>query len=165
MGIGAVLLAEAVGAEAVHTGRDSGPLIRDADRGDAEAIAHLLGDLGYPVGAATVEARLERLAIVGDRILIAEVDGQVAGFAHLQVTPAIEHDRPVARIGALIVEKSRRRAGIGRALVEAAEVEARTRNCGLLFLTTSERRDDAHAFYECLGLEQTGRRYGRTLSE
>jgi hypothetical protein len=34
-----------------------------------------------------------------------------------------------------------------------------------LFLTTSERRDDAHAFYEQLGLERSGRRYGRALSE
>jgi hypothetical protein len=33
----------------------------------------------------------------------------------------------------------------------------------LFFLTTSERRDDAHAFYERLGLEHTGRRYGRVL--
>jgi hypothetical protein len=44
-------------------------------------------------------------------------------------------------------------------------VEARARNCSVLFLTTAERRDDAHAFYESLGLEQSGRRYSRTLSE
>jgi GNAT superfamily N-acetyltransferase len=149
----------------VHAGRAPGPLIRAAEAGDAEAVARLLGELGYPAGAATVEVRLERLAIVGDRVLVAEVDGDVAGLAHLQVTPAIEHDRPVAKIGALVVEESRRRTGIGRALVEAVEAEARARNCVLLFLTTSESRDDAHAFYELLGLEQTGRRYARTLSE
>jgi GNAT superfamily N-acetyltransferase len=149
----------------VHAGRDPGPLIRDADTADAEAVARLLGELGYPVDASTVEARLERLAIVGDRVFVAEVDGEVVGLAHLQVTPAIEYDRPAARIGALVVDQSHRRTGIGRALVEAAETEARGRNCEVLFLTTSERRDDAHAFYQSLGLEQTGRRYGRTLSE
>ena len=149
----------------MHADRDPGPLIREAQAADAEAVARLLGELGYPADLATVEARLERLAIVGDRVLVAEVDGEVAGFAHLQVTPAIEYDRPVAKIGALIVEESRRRTGIGRALVDAVESEARARNCGVLFLTTSEHRDDAHAFYELLGLEQTGRRYGRTLSE
>jgi GNAT superfamily N-acetyltransferase len=149
----------------VHAGRDPSPLIRDAEPNDAEAVAGLLGELGYPVGPTTVEARLERLAIVGDRVFIAEVDGEVAGLAHLQVTPAIEYDRPVAKIGALIVGESHRRRGAGRALLHAAEREARGRNCELLFLTTSERRDDAHSFYESLGLEQTGRRYGRTLSE
>jgi GNAT superfamily N-acetyltransferase len=149
----------------VHAGSDSGPLIRDAWPVDAPVVAELLAELGYPTDAATVAGRLERLAIVGDRVLVAEVDGEVAGLAHLQVTPAIEHDRPVARVGALVVAESRRRQGIGRALVEAAEAEARARNCVLLFLTTSELRDDAHAFYELLGLERTGRRYGRTLSE
>jgi GNAT superfamily N-acetyltransferase len=149
----------------VHAGRDPGTLIRDAEPRDAEAVARLLDELGYPAGAGTVETRLERLAIVGDRVLVAEVEGEVVGLAHLQVMPTIEHDRPAAKIGALVVEKSRRRGGIGRALVEAAEAEARARNCGVLFLTTAERRDDAHAFYESLGLEQTGRRYSRTLSE
>jgi GNAT superfamily N-acetyltransferase len=149
----------------VHADRDPGPLIRDAQAADAQAVARLLGELGYPVDAGTVAARLERLAIVGDRVLVAEADGEVAGLAHLQVTPAIEYDRPVAKIGALVVDERYRRAGIGRALVQAAEAEARARNCEVLFLTTSERRDDAHSFYESLGLEQTGRRYGRTLSE
>jgi GNAT superfamily N-acetyltransferase len=149
----------------VHADRDPAPLIRDAQAADAEAVARLLGELGYPVDAGTAAARLERLAIVGDRVLVAEADGEIAGLAHLQVTPAIEYDRPVAKIGALVVDEPHRRTGIGRALVQAAEAEARARNCEVLFLTTSERRDDAHAFYESLGLEQTGRRYGRTLSE
>jgi hypothetical protein len=30
-----------------------------------------------------------------------------------------------------------------------------------LFLTTAERRSDAHAFYERLGFERTGRRYAK----
>jgi GNAT superfamily N-acetyltransferase len=149
----------------VHGGSDSGTLIREATARDADAVARLLGELGYPATTAAVEARLERLAIVGDSVLVAEVDGEVAGLAHLQVTPAIQHDRPVAKIGALVVDASQRRSGIGRALVEAVEEDAQARNCVLLFVTTAERRDDAHAFYEGLGLERTGRRYGRTLSE
>jgi GNAT superfamily N-acetyltransferase len=139
--------------------------IRDAHEADAPAIAHLLAQLGYPTEPAAVGQRLERLQIVGDRILVAEVDGRAVGLAHLQVTPALERDRPAARIGALVVDDAHRGHGLGRALVRALEDEARLRGCGLLFVTTSERRDDAHAFYERVGLEQTGRRYGRTLSE
>jgi hypothetical protein len=44
------------------------------------------------------------------------------------------------------------------------EAEARERGCGVFFLTTAEGRADAHAFYERLGLERTGRRYARLLS-
>jgi GNAT superfamily N-acetyltransferase len=139
--------------------------IRDAGPADAGAIANLLGQLGYPTDPGVVPARLERLAIVGDRVVVAEAEGEVAGLAHLQVTPAIEHDRPAAKIGALVVEESHRGAGIGRALVDTLAAEARARGCGVLFLTTAERRDDAHAFYERAGLERTGRRYSRTLSE
>ncbi len=139
--------------------------IRDAAAADAPAIALLLGQLGYPTGPSAVEERLERLRIVGDRIVVADVDGRAVGLAHLQVAPALELDRPAAKIGALVVDNAHRGRGIGRALVEAMEDEARTRGCGVLFLTTSERRDDAHAFYERVGLEKTGRRYGRTLSE
>jgi GNAT superfamily N-acetyltransferase len=141
------------------------PTIRDAHAADAGAIAELLTQLGYPTDADAVEGRLERLAVVGDRVLVADVDGRPAALAHLQVTPAIEHERPVAKLGALVVDEGRRGSGVGRALVRAVEEEARLRGCGVLYLTTSERRDDAHAFYESAGFEHTGRRYVRTLSE
>jgi N-acetylglutamate synthase-like GNAT family acetyltransferase len=139
--------------------------IRDAQRGDAEAVARLLTELGYPTDSAAVPARLERLRLAGDRVLVAELDGHVAGLAHLHVSPAIEHEMPVARLGALVVDAACRGLGVGRRLVEAAESDARSHGCSAFFLTTSERRDDAHVFYERLGLEHTGRRYGRTLSQ
>src|SRR5262245_42441794 len=141
------------------------PTIRDALAADSGAIAALLTQLGYPSDAAAVEERLDRLRVVGDRVVVADQDGQVVGLAHLQVSPAIERDRPAAKLGALVVDETHRGRGIGRALVGAAEAEARLRGCELLYLTTAERRDDAHAFYERVGLEHTGRRYSRTLSE
>jgi len=139
--------------------------VRDARASDAAAIGGLLAQLGYPVESATVEARLQRLAVVGDRVVVGEIDDVVVGLGHLQVTPTIEYDRPAAKIGALVVDAAHRGQGVGRALVQALEDEARLRGCEVLFLTTSEHRDDAHAFYEHVGLQQTGRRYGRTLSE
>jgi len=139
--------------------------IRDARPSDAEAIAGLLVQLGYPAEPAEVETRLDRLRIVGDRIVVAEVDRTIAGLVHLQVSPAIERERPAAKIGALVVDETHRGQGIGRALLDAMEAEARLRGCELLYVTTAERRDDAHAFYERVGLEHTGRRYARTLSE
>jgi GNAT superfamily N-acetyltransferase len=141
------------------------PTVRDARAEDAAAIAGLLTQLGYPSGVDEVDGRLDRLHVVGDRVLVAEVGGAVVGLAHLQVTPALERERPAARIGALVVDEAHRGGGVGRALVQALEDEARLRGCELLYVTTSEHRDDAHAFYDRVGLEQTGRRYSRTLSE
>jgi GNAT superfamily N-acetyltransferase len=139
--------------------------IRDAGAADAGAIARLLTQLGYPSDADAVANRLDRLRVVGDRVVVAEVDGEVVGLAHLQVSPGLERDRPVAKLGGLVVDEQHRRRGVGRALAEAMEQEARLRGCELLFLTTAEGRDDAHAFYESAGFELTGRRYSRTLSE
>jgi GNAT superfamily N-acetyltransferase len=138
--------------------------IRDASPADSEAIAGLLDELGYPTPVEAVESRLERLGIVGDRVVVAESGDEVVGLAHLQVTPAIEHDRPVAKIGALIVAEAHRGEGVGRALVEALDAEARARGCALLFLTTSARRTDAHEFYKRVGLEETGKRFTKLLA-
>ena len=98
-------------------------------------------------------------------MFVADIDGHVVGLAHLQVSPALERERPAGKVGALVVDEAHRGCGVGRALVQAVEDDARLRGCGLLFLTTREARDDAHAFYERVGFEQTGRRYSRTLSE
>ena len=56
-----------------------------------------------------------------------------------------------------------RRQGIGEALMEAVEAEARRRGGTHLVLNTAHRRADAHAFYEALGYEHTGRRYTKEL--
>jgi GNAT superfamily N-acetyltransferase len=139
------------------------PTIRDARADDAPAIASLLGRLGYETEAAAVAPRLERLLIVGDRVVVAVQDEDVVGLAHLHASPTLEHERPVAKIGALVVEETHRGEGIGRALVEAMEAEARARRCALLFLTAAARREDAHAFYRRVGLEETGTRFTKTL--
>jgi hypothetical protein len=48
--------------------------------------------------------------------------------------------------------------------VEAMEAEARARRCELLFLTTAARREDAHEFYRRVGLEETGKRFAKSLA-
>ena len=95
---------------------------------------------------------------------MAERDGAVVGVAQLHVSPTLEYERPAAKLAALVVDVSHRGQGVGSALVEAMEAEARARRCELLFLTTAARRDDAHAFYRQVGLEETGKRFAKTLA-
>jgi N-acetylglutamate synthase-like GNAT family acetyltransferase len=139
------------------------PAVRDAREEDSAAIAALLGQLGYPTDAGAVEVRLRRLWELGDRVVVAELDGRVIGLASLRDVPSIEYDTPAAQLASLVVDEAHRGAGVGRELVEAMEAEARERGCGALFLTTAEGRAEAHAFYERLGLERTGRRYAKRL--
>jgi len=138
--------------------------IRDARAEDGEALAGLLGQLGYPATADAVSIRIDRLAASGDdRLVVAEADGEVVGLAALHVSLAVEYDEPVAKLSAIVVDERHRRRGVGEALVAAMEAEARARGCCVIFLTTAERRADAHAFYERIGFEHTGRRFAKQL--
>jgi N-acetylglutamate synthase-like GNAT family acetyltransferase len=139
------------------------PTIRDARPEDSAAISDLLGQLGYRTAVEDVEARLERMRAAGDRVVVADAGGTVVGLAALHVSPSLEYDAPAGKLAAIVVDEAHRGTGVGRTLVEAMEDEARERGCGIFFLTTAERRADAHAFYERLGLEYNGRRYAKTL--
>ena len=108
-------------------------------------------------------ARLE--ASDADRLVVAEAGGQVVGLAALHTSLSLEYEEPAAKLSAIVVDaRGRRRGvGVGTALVEVMEAEARSRGCCLIFLTTAERRADAHDFYSRLGFEHTGRRYAKSL--
>jgi N-acetylglutamate synthase-like GNAT family acetyltransferase len=138
--------------------------IRDARPDDAEALAALIGQLGYPTSAEAVARRLAQLdASEADSVVVAETDGEVVGLASLHTSLSVEYDEPAAKLSAIVVDESHRRRGIGEALVAAMEAEARERGCCLLFLTTAARRADAHDFYRRLGFEETGLRFAKGL--
>jgi GNAT superfamily N-acetyltransferase len=138
--------------------------IRAARRADAESIAALLGELGYPSDAPQVERRLEWIASdEASQLFVADVDGEVAGLAGLHVLPLVQRDEVGAELTAMVVGAAHRRKGVGAELLAAVEREARSRGCGRLVLSSADRRSDAHAFYERLGFESTGRRYIKFL--
>jgi ribosomal protein S18 acetylase RimI-like enzyme len=62
-----------------------------------------------------------------------------------------------------VVGERFRRQRIGELLMEALENEARKRGGRYVVLNTAHRRADAHAFYEALGYEHTGRRYTKRV--
>ena len=136
--------------------------IRAARREDAASLARLLGELGYPSSREQVERRLERLG-EADRLFVAELEREVVGLAGLHVSAALEYDGDAAKVSAIVVDERFRRRGVGEALMDALENEARALGCVILFLTTAERREDAHAFYRRIGLEETGRRFAKRL--
>jgi GNAT superfamily N-acetyltransferase len=138
--------------------------IRDARAGDADAIACLLGQLGYPTSRAVVSNRLARLAASGaDHVLVAVLDGEPVGLVTVHTSLTIADDQSVAKLSAIVVDERYRREGVGEALVAAAEDRARAAGRSLMFLTTAERRTDAHSFYRRLGFEETGRRFAKSL--
>ena len=139
-------------------------LVRDATVAEAPALAPLLGELGYPVPADALGARMRRMLGRDDqRVLVAERDGDVLGLLALHVFPVLAYDRDLAMIMALVVTESARGLGVGRALIDRAEALSKSLGASRLMVTTHVRRADAHAFYERLGFEFTGRRYVRAI--
>ena len=137
---------------------------RPASSEDADRVAELLEQLGYPTSPEAARRRLELLvASHNDEVWVAERDGTVVGLVAIHVSASLERDGEVAKVSAIVVDEAVRRDGIGQQLMALAEREARRRGCVLLFLTTAERRQDAHAFYRGLGFEETGRRFAKAL--
>ncbi len=138
--------------------------IRDAGLADAESVARLLSQLGYPADVASARRRVEEYADSDSaRIFVAVLAGQVVGVASFVVMPLLEHDAKSARLTAIVVDERHRREGVGARLVRAVEAEARARGCGWVELTSSERRPEAHAFYRGLGYEEFPKRFLKTL--
>jgi N-acetylglutamate synthase-like GNAT family acetyltransferase len=140
--------------------------IRNARPQDARVLAQLVRQLGYPTSTEAVSARMARLAASkADRLVVAELDGEVVGLASLHVSLSVEYDEPAAKLSAIVIDERHRRRGVGEALVTVLEAEARERGCGLIFLTTAERRKEAHSFYRRLGFQETGRRFAKSLRD
>jgi len=118
---------------------------------DVEAAARLSTELGYPATAEELAGRLADLSWREDHaVLVAELDGAVIGWIHVQESRLVV-EPPRADITGLVVSRGVRRAGVGRALVEAAERWAAERGAERIRVRSNVVRDDAHAFYPALG--------------
>lgn len=159
--------------------------IRAAVVGDAEAVAALLAELGYPQQAASTAQSLQ-LALADPRqaVWVAEVsepqrtdgqkaDGQhvdgkgptaVVGFAAATTLFYFHLGRSIARLSSLVVSERMRGQQLGAQLLAAAERWAGKQGCDQLELTSSTRRERAHGFYRRAGYEPSAYRFVRRLA-
>jgi predicted N-acetyltransferase YhbS len=139
--------------------------VRPARAGDAAGIAAVLAQLGYPVGEATVAARLAALAGDGrSAALVAEREGRVAGVLTLHVLPVLHERGGWCRITALVVDEAARRQGAGRELVAEAEAIARAAGCARVEVTSALHRGGAHELYRSLGFDQVSEHFLKPLA-
>ncbi len=127
--------------------------IRPATAADAEAIARLSAELGYPSATEAVVARLGSVLQEPEHAAYVAVKGErVIGWVHVFVKHLLESD-PEAEIGGLVVAASHQRSGAGRTLMERAEAWARAKGLRSVYLRTNVVRKDAHTFYTNLGYQ------------
>ena len=78
-------------------------------------------------------------------------DGTPAGFIHLQKTQDFFTGRSNCHVSDLAVAPGRDGQGVGRALLEHAEVWAREHRCALVTLAVFPGNERARALYEAAG--------------
>jgi GNAT superfamily N-acetyltransferase len=131
--------------------------IRSMTAGDAGEVAALCGQLGYP---STPQQVAHRFGLLAERpesaVFVAEAEDdeeaeeRIAGFVHVQGRLTVESD-PRAEIAGLVVDEARRGAGVGHALMAAAERWATDRGYDEVTLRSNVAREHAHRFYQSLG--------------
>jgi len=140
--------------------------IRVAGQRDTEAIAPLLGQLGYPASSLELGERLERLTDHPDaEVLVAELDDEVVGVAAYQLIDLLERPDPQCRITALVVDDRHRRRGVAYALLHTIEESARDLGCFRLEVTSRPERAEALAFYRAAGFDEQPRRLTKPLDD
>ena len=136
-------------------------VLRPAAAADAEAIAALLTDEGYPAGPSDIVGRLERFASEHSRVLVAEYEGETLGFIAYHALPRFEHDDRIVRVLALVVDSGARERGVGHQLMRECERAARDLDAAFVEVTSGHHRAEARQLFESLGYDATVTTYLR----
>ena len=130
--------------------------IRSAVPDDAEAIARLSGELGYPTKQSDARRRLFDIKTSQNHAVMVAEDGSgsVVGWIHVFRSRRLGGE-PFAELGGLVVTEGLRGHGIGSRLVAEAEEWASKREIATLRIRTRTTRNDARLFYEDLGFVLT----------
>ncbi len=144
--------------------------IVDAERSDIGTLISLYTAAGLdtrgPHDEAVARSAWDRmhLAVPGVRVFIAHRAGIAVGTYTFFVLPLLAHaGAPEAIVEDVAVHPEAQGQGIGRALMEHAMQLAREAGCYKLALSSNQRREQAHAFYERLGFARHGVSFVVTL--
>jgi GNAT superfamily N-acetyltransferase len=123
--------------------------VRAATPADAEALASLSGQLGYPADVPTI---LRRLAQVEHGVVLVALDakGAVCAVAHAEPRHLLIAE-PLVELEALVVDEAVRGAGAGAMLLAAVEAWARERDFSSVRVRSNVLRERAQRFYQRKG--------------
>ena len=128
--------------------------VRDAMLSDADTLAKLAGQLGYPSTAKSVQRRLVKyLGNSDERVIVAESEGEVVGWTSIGIVDHF-YISLYAEISGLVVDEDKRGKGIGARLIDEATRWAKAKGVSVLRLRANALRIDAHGFYLGIGFEK-----------
>ncbi|SDI27402.1 GNAT family N-acetyltransferase [Aliiruegeria lutimaris] len=132
--------------------------VRRAERRDIQRLLEMATALAAHHGdVATTSARAIERDLFGTqacaKALVAERDGELAGYALLHSFPQMQWGLRILEINHLFVEDGQRGHGIGRLLVAACVSEARRQECGQMAVSTHPDNARATELYLSLGFQ------------
>ena len=151
--------------QAFSTGHSPfGTDLRSAMIADADDVARLLSELGYPCEIDDAAERIDAIA-ANDRqaLVLARRDGAVCGLVALDFMYYLPLGTITCRVTALVVTPTAQGLGIGRQLLKEAERRARTGGASRIELTSGSQRTEAHAFYRACGYKDSSVRFVKLL--
>ena len=138
--------------------------IRRARSDDAPRLVGLYEQWGYAQPAAAIAERLALWATTPRaEVLVAEIDGTLAGMVGVYSSPHLALPGRFGRIAGLSVDAAFRRRGVAAALMGAAEELARAWGCDRMEVTSSRSRGEAPEFYPAVGYEDVCARSARFI--
>jgi GNAT superfamily N-acetyltransferase len=140
-------------------------VVRPATPADADRIAAMLTDEGYPAGSSDIVGRLERFSSPHSRVVVAEFAGEALGFVAYHALPRFEHDDRIVRILALVVDSGARERGVGHRLMAECERAAHELDAAFVEVTAGHHRPEARQLYEALGYDSSVTAYLRKKVE
>jgi predicted N-acetyltransferase YhbS len=126
--------------------------IRRMAETDAEVVAALARELGYPNEVEWIGGRIRAIGEFDLDLLLVAVDAtdRPVGFIQAHRVCIIEVGFRVEILG-LVVSSSVRRSGIARGLIEQAEHWAKNIGAEAISVRSNTKRIEAHLFYPALG--------------
>ena len=140
--------------------------LRIAAIADADDVAQLLSELGYP---CDIDEAAERIAAITDNdrqaLVVARRGGAVCGLVALDFMYYLPLGTTTCRITALVVSPGAQGRGLGRQLLREAERRARAAGAARIELTSGSQRTEAHAFYRACGFGDGTLRFIKRLGD
>ena len=154
-------------SQAFSTGHSPlGTDLRSAMIADADDVARLLTELGYPCEIDEAVERIDAIA-ANDRqaLVLARRAGAVCGLVALDFMYYLPLGTITCRVTALVVTPTAQGLGIGRQLLKEAERRARGGGASRIELTSGSQRTEAHAFYRACGYKDSSVRFVKQMGE
>jgi ribosomal protein S18 acetylase RimI-like enzyme len=132
--------------------------ILKAEPDHAHEVKDLLKQLGYESQESELISSLSKQD-PNSEVFIAKKGTQVIAFMSLIYFYYFPIQKSLCRITAIVVDENARNTGIGKRLIGFASIQAQTKSCAQLEVTTSLVRKTTQAYYERIGFKKASYRY------